>query len=257
MATPLSGMEATHATPEPASANSTESTRCKYKSYSVTTKLDAVKYGLENSKAAAAKKFNVDPKRIREWTDNKRKLEEMLSQSRYTQSKRKRLCGGGRKALNETMEYMLVDWIAEMRGLRLRVTRKMVQLKAVELFNNDETIALETEGDRFEASKGWLENFFSRHHITLRRRTTLGQKVPDLVIPKLENFILYVRYLRIQKDYMPDDIIAMDETAVWLDMPGENTVDMVGVKSVPLRTTGHEKNRITVYLAAKASGRKL
>ena len=94
MATPLSGMEATLATPEPASANSTESIRCKYKSYSVTTKLDAVKYGLENSKAAAAKKFNVDPKRIREWTDNKRKLEEMLSQSRCTQSKRKRLCGG-------------------------------------------------------------------------------------------------------------------------------------------------------------------
>ena len=65
MATPLSGMEATLAIPEPASANSTESTRCKYKSYSVTTKLDAVKYGLENSKSAAAKKFNVDPKRIR------------------------------------------------------------------------------------------------------------------------------------------------------------------------------------------------
>ena len=56
---------------------------------------------------------------------------------------------------------------------------------------------------------------------------------------------------------MPDDIIAMDETAVWLDMPGENTVDIVGVKSAPLRTTGHEKNRITVCLAAKASGRKL
>ena len=142
-------------------------------------------------------------------------------------------------------------------SIYLQAVKRMVQLKAVELFNNDETIALEIEGDRFEASKGWLENLFSRHHITLRRRTTLGQKVPDLVITKLDNFILYVRYLRIQKDYMQDHIIVMDETAVWHVMPGKNTVDMVGVKSVPILTTGHVKNRITVCLAAKASCRKL
>ena len=49
----------------------------------------------------------------------------------------------------------------------------------------------------------------------------------------------------------------MDETAVWLDMPGNNTVDFVGVKSVPIRTKGHENNRITVCLAAKATGKKL
>ena len=99
-------MEATPATPGPTSYNTA---RCKYKSYSITIKLDAVKYGLELS---AARKFSVDPKRIREWTDNKRKLEEMLSQNINMQSKKKRLCGGARKALNETMEHSLVEWIA-------------------------------------------------------------------------------------------------------------------------------------------------
>ena len=57
----------------------TQESRPKYKSYSVKMKLEAVKYGVLNNKSDAARKYNVDPKRIREWTDNKRKLEEMIS----------------------------------------------------------------------------------------------------------------------------------------------------------------------------------
>ena len=40
-------------------------------------------------------------------------------------------------------------------------------------------------------------------------------------------------------------------------MPSDSTVDFVGAKSVPVRTTGHEKSRVTVALAAKANGTKL
>ena len=49
----------------------------------------------------------------------------------------------------------------------------------------------------------------------------------------------------------------MDETPLWLDIPGETTVTHTGERSVPVRTTGHEKNRFTVVLAAMADGRKL
>ena len=49
----------------------------------------------------------------------------------------------------------------------------------------------------------------------------------------------------------------MDETPLWLDMPGETTITRVGEQSVPIRTTGHEKARFTVVLAAMADGRKL
>ena len=40
-------------------------------------------------------------------------------------------------------------------------------------------------------------------------------------------------------------------------MPGNSTVDMVGIKSVHLKTTSHEKTRLTVCLVAMADGRKL
>ena len=49
----------------------------------------------------------------------------------------------------------------------------------------------------------------------------------------------------------------MDETAIWADMPGNITVEKIGATSVPLLTTGHEKERITVCLSALASGEKL
>ena len=55
----------------------------------------------------------------------------------------------------------------------------------------------------------------------------------------------------------PAVIDNMDETAIWADMPGEYTVELKGVKSVPILTTGHEKKRITVCLAALADGCKL
>ena len=49
----------------------------------------------------------------------------------------------------------------------------------------------------------------------------------------------------------------MDETPLWLDMPGDTTVSRVGEHTVSIRTTGHDKGRFTVILAAMADGRKL
>jgi len=49
----------------------------------------------------------------------------------------------------------------------------------------------------------------------------------------------------------------MDETPVWADMVSNTTVNKTGQKDVTLKTTGHEKVRVTVCLAAKADGTKL
>ena len=49
----------------------------------------------------------------------------------------------------------------------------------------------------------------------------------------------------------------MDETTVWHEMMSNNTVTDKEAKSVVLKTTGHEKKKVTVTLAAKANGDKL
>ena len=57
--------------------------------------------------------------------------------------------------------------------------------------------------------------------------------------------------------YSDSDIIAMDETAVWQDMLSNTTVDSIGHNTIAMKTTGHEKTKVSVCLTAKADGTKL
>ena len=96
-----------------------------------------------------------------------------------------------------------------------------------------------------------------RNGLSVRRRTTKSQKDPERLIDKLIAYILQVRRQRNRLSYSHSDIIAMDETAVWQDMLSSTTVDNIGEKSIWLKTTGHEKSKVSVCLAAKADGIKL
>ena len=49
----------------------------------------------------------------------------------------------------------------------------------------------------------------------------------------------------------------MDETPVWLEMPGNSTLDYVGKKDITVNTTGHHKKPITIILGGLADGTKL
>lgn len=49
----------------------------------------------------------------------------------------------------------------------------------------------------------------------------------------------------------------MDETPVWFDMPGKSTLELKGEMEVRVYSTGHEKQKITVTLAAYADGTKI
>ena len=49
----------------------------------------------------------------------------------------------------------------------------------------------------------------------------------------------------------------MDETPLWLDMPGDTTITRQGDRTVCICTTGHVKMRFTVVLSAMADGESL
>ena len=48
----------------------------------------------------------------------------------------------------------------------------------------------------------------------------------------------------------------MDETAVWNSMISNTTVEKIGAKEVPLKSTGNEKVRVSVTLTGKADSTK-
>jgi len=107
----------------------------------------------------------------------------------------------------------------------LRVTRTNVHSKALEaqLRGNEE----------FRASQGWVDKFLKRNSFPIRRRTTVGQKLPQDLIDEVIRFIMISRKLHYQKEYPLSFIGNMDETPLWLDMPGETTITRAEV-SPPL-----------------------
>ena len=63
---------------------------------------------------------------------------------------------------------------------------------------------------------------------------------------------MHVRRLQMQWAYTLSHVITMDETPVWADLVSGTTIEKTGTKDVPLKTSGHEKVRVTVCLTARA-----
>ena len=149
------------------------------------------------------------------------------------------------------MEDVLLEWIHSRRLKGLRVSRKLIMRKALHLSKEQQNT------EDFTASNGWIQKFMRRHGLNSRRKTTVAKKDPEQLVDKLIAYVLQARILSKRFGYQPCNIIAMDETAVWADMTSETTVESKGARTVCLKTTGHEKVKVSVCLAAKADGSKM
>jgi len=110
---------------------------------------------------------------------------------------------------------------------------------------------------RFKASKGWAIWFTHQMGLALQCRTTICQKLPKDFEQKLLNYQWYITNLRKTGNFLMGQIANANETAIYLDMPPNYTLEKKGVKEVLLKTTGCEKLHLTVMLAATVDGRKL
>ena len=155
---------------------------------------------------------------------------------------------------DEEIEENLLEWIFDRRDKGLRVSRKLIAIKAKKF--QEEKQKDDPNIKTLVFSAGWLTQVMKRNGLSIRRRTTQAQKTPDQLIDKLSAYILKLRRLRKQMNYELKNIIAMDETAIWNDMISNTTVEKSGAHSVNMKTTGHEKSKITVCLTATADGAK-
>ena len=132
----------------------------KRTSYSMDFKKQVIKFAEENSNRSAGIKFKIEVKRVREWRQNKDKIV-------AAKDKRQRLDGGGRKVTDQQLEEELLKWIFERRNNMLRVSRKLIMFKAKSRFDE---MCGENEPlkDSFVASRGWLQKFMKRNHLSCR-----------------------------------------------------------------------------------------
>ena len=155
-----------------------------------------------------------------------------------------------------------------MRAHGQRVSRRAISKKGeiiwceLESLNGNNVTAGSDDSEEisqrdFIASNGWVVRFMNRHGLTLRKRTSLAQHDPGNLIDHVISFILNERCKFHTKQYAMANVIAMDKTPIWLDMPSATTVNETGASSVTIRSIEHEKDRVTVCLEGKANGHKL
>ena len=93
--------------------------------------------------------------------------------------------------------------------------------------------------------------------LPLRQKTALAQHLPSDYEEKIVQFQHFIIKQRRAHSYPLHLMANMDESPIQFDMPSTRTVSKTGEKTVKIRTTGNEKNRLTVVLTCAGDGSKL
>ncbi|CAB1098020.1 unnamed protein product [Ectocarpus sp. CCAP 1310/34] len=176
----------------------------------------------------------------------------------------------GRSRSNADAELEILDWINDLRAdaVSARVSTRMIKNKAVSinpLFFGPKPAPKDLDDNkkyrhrqttwcrRPEAPDRWpaitmkaVKEWRALRHGGINggegggagAAANSGSSMPPLLFSKKQSF-------------------NMDETPVWLELPGNTTVARTSQKEVAVKTGGKEKVRITAVLAANMSGDKL
>ena len=79
----------------------------KKRSFTMSFKYEAIKYAEREFNRAAAKKYKVEVKRIREWSQNKQSIKEL--KEKHKGQGRERLEGDGRKVIDDNLDEIILE----------------------------------------------------------------------------------------------------------------------------------------------------
>ena len=210
-------------------------------SYSARFKLHVVMYAIDHGNRAAGKHFKVDESCVRRWRSQREKLKLAPKDKRANRY---------RVPAYPELEKDLTEWLSEKRKSGVAVSINVIRLKAL-------SIAQNTNIKDFKASVRWCNAFLECHGFSIRRRTTVAQKLPQDYEDKLISFQRFIIAKRKQHNYELRYTGNADQTPMTFDIVSNSTVDKKGSKTVSILTTGHEKDRFTVMLACLGDGTKL
>jgi len=141
-------------------------------SFTFEYKLKVIARADEIGNRAAARECEIDESMIRYW----RKKKDVMTKL----PKRQRTCRTG-IAKFSTLERTLKEWITSQRENSHAVTTVMIHLKAKEL-------ARQMNVAEFIGGLSWCSRFMRGNRLSVRARTTVGQKLPDDWEEKVMNF---------------------------------------------------------------------
>ena len=192
----------------------------QYKKYTVTQKLAAVAEARSTSISEASDKLGIDRKRIREWKENEEEL-------RAAEPASFRLHGGGRTMKSDLHEELVMKYILEKRLNKERVTRSGIM-------ETGKGLALNL-GISLECTEGWLNKFFVRNGLVLRKATNKPVHSDEQILCRAKNFLTFVTRLIEEHSLDLHSIVGLDETALFFDHSKNTTVEREGAKDVQVK----------------------
>ena len=159
-----------------------------------------------------------------------------------------RLRGSGSAPdLSAEQEQEIDDWIMERRAREVQV--RVVQIKN---YAKARYTLCQDNTTPFKGGCKWVNGFMERRNFSVRLATT--NKPVTSIAMRLTQFHYRNRLVARFHSSNPTVIYNMDETSVTLDAPGTRTVERKGAKCVPIKTTGHQCDRVAVVICVSASG---
>jgi len=218
--------------------------KSKRLSYTAKFKREVIRCAEDKGNCKAAAIFGVDESNVQLWWKHKEAISGCeASRKKFT---------GPKKGRFPEINDAVFTFFHERRRTGLFVSYDLLREEVIK-----KARSLNIPQSRFKASKGWAIRFMRQIGLVLRRRVTIRHKLPKDFEQKLLNYQRYITNLRKTGNFLMGQMAIADETAIYLDMPPNYTLEKKGVKEVLLKTTGCEKLRLTETLAATADGRKL
>ena len=142
------------------------------------------------------------------------------------------------------IEKNLNDWFGDCKS------KQSVTIDGPSMQNQALKIAAMLNNDKFKASKGWLQKFNKRHHISLQRNNGEAGLV-DMVAAKnyLDNVLP-----GLVSDYHPDNIFNADETALFYKAMPTKSYQYKNKKNDDIKIC---KERVSLLLCCSLTGEKL
>ena len=215
----------------------------KRKHYTPKEKLDILDGTANMSVREAAQKHGIDPSMISRWKKSRRELEKAVEE-------KKLIIHPGKTPTFSQMDPILVQWVLDKREMDEIVTNDDMIMKGATL---DRGFRVLSEA----AQRSYIDRLKNRNRLTLRKITHRGQKILDEILEEARDFQISFERRCITHGYSLDSIWNMDETPVYFEPTQATTIDVVGRKHVPAKSTGKESTRATAALTVSASGEKL
>ncbi|KAH9076873.1 hypothetical protein Ae201684P_010804 [Aphanomyces euteiches] len=151
--------------------------------------------------------------------------------------------------LSKTQEESIATWVHDLRQEGIPISRMFLAAKALEV-----AAAAGLSSQQFKASNHWVNGFMDRWHLSMRMKGRSGLCSDDDGEAALEKFSNEIQDMIFNKNIV--EIYNADQTAVNYEIIPDSTINAKGAKHIWIKSTGHEKDRMTAMLLGDTKGNK-